>query len=400
MYRVLDVLKPEVGRSWLEVVAIVQEVASQLAPGSAVPGSDDLLLDDDGTLRLGFGPDTQENPVSGLGTLLQTLLTGIDAPPGLRELAVTNATPTPAHSSVDSFQRGLGFYERPGRANELRAVAARLASHANQVGPEEEFERLREKVTARAEEKPKAEKTNRRFSRKALFIAAAVELAVLGAIVVYARPQYFRSAGSVGDRIEQGLADTISTGLNKLPVGNAALSAPVQAEAPAPAESGSSEPAAPAKMVGTSARNAGRTPTPILLPDGTPAPISPTEAARLALPPVSASEPEPVARSMAGPASSDLAGFATYTSSDHDVQPPRLSRQQLPREPEPGSDTGYFDMTINEQGFVEQLKLISPVRRFQERMLMSAAKAWKFKPAVRNGQPVRYRMRIAIILPG
>ena len=233
MYRVIDVLKPEVGRSWLEVVAIVQEVASQLTPGSAVPGSDDLLLDDDGTLSLGFGPDTQEHPVSGLGTLLQTLLTGIDAPPGLRELAETNATSTPSHSTLESFQRGLGFYERPGRANELRAVAARLAAHASQTTPEEEFERLREKVTARAEETKAPDKVVvRRFNRKTMFIAAAVELAVLGAIVVYARPQYFRSAGSVGARIEQGLADTISTGLNKLPVGDAALPAPVQAEAP------------------------------------------------------------------------------------------------------------------------------------------------------------------------
>jgi hypothetical protein len=38
------------------------------------------------------------------------------------------------------------------------------------------------------------------------------------------------------------------------------------------------------------------------------------------------------------------------------------------------------------------------MRRFQERMLMAAAKAWTFSPAVRNGQPVRYRLRIAIIL--
>jgi hypothetical protein len=38
------------------------------------------------------------------------------------------------------------------------------------------------------------------------------------------------------------------------------------------------------------------------------------------------------------------------------------------------------------------------MRRFQERMLMAAAKAWTFKPAMRDGHPVRYRLRIAIIL--
>src|SRR5262245_56156518 len=113
MFRVLDVLRPEVGRSWHEVVAIVQEVAAQLGSGSGVPGGDDLLLDADGSLRFGFGPDSDENPVSGLGSLLKTLLEGVDAPVGLREIAEANARPTPALSSVESFQRAVGFYERP-----------------------------------------------------------------------------------------------------------------------------------------------------------------------------------------------------------------------------------------------------------------------------------------------
>ena len=55
-------------------------------------------------------------------------------------------------------------------------------------------------------------------------------------------------------------------------------------------------------------------------------------------------------------------------------------------------------MTVNENGDVDHVQLISPMRRFQERMLMAAAKAWKFKPALRDGQPVRYRIRIPIIM--
>ena len=234
MYRVIDVLKPEVGRSWLEVVAIVQEVASQLMPGSAVPGSDDLLLDDDGTLRLGFGPDTQEHPVSGLGTLLQTLLTGIDAPPGLRELAETNATSTPSHSTLESFQRGLGFYERPGRANELRAVAARLAAHASQPRRKRNSSVYARRSGKRAE----GPKAARKGCGSSLQQEDDVHRGGGGAgrarrdRRVRAAAVYFRRPVLSANESSRAWRTRFRPASDKLPVGDAALPAPVQAEAP------------------------------------------------------------------------------------------------------------------------------------------------------------------------
>jgi hypothetical protein len=47
---------------------------------------------------------------------------------------------------------------------------------------------------------------------------------------------------------------------------------------------------------------------------------------------------------------------------------------------------------------VEQVRLISTSNRFQDRMIVSAAKAWQFEPAMKNGQPVRYRTQIRITL--
>ena len=91
---------------------------------------------------------------------------------------------------------------------------------------------------------------------------------------------------------------------------------------------------------------------------------------------------------------------AVYTSTDPGVQPPALVRPQFPREPEPGDDTGYFDLVVDEQGNVERVKLLSPRRLFQERMLVAAAKAWKFRPAILEGQYVKYRLRVPIILTG
>src|SRR5690242_18061001 len=91
MYRVSDVLKPDFARSWHEAVAIVQEVASQLVPGGTVPAADDLLIGADGGIQLGFGPDSPQDAVHALGGLLKSLLDGVDAPGGLRDLALNNA---------------------------------------------------------------------------------------------------------------------------------------------------------------------------------------------------------------------------------------------------------------------------------------------------------------------
>ena len=109
---------------------------------------------------------------------------------------------------------------------------------------------------------------------------------------------------------------------------------------------------------------------------------------------LSTSASDPVA------ASSRSDAPAVYTSTDPGVQPPALVRPQFPREPEPGDDTGYFDIVVDEQGNVERVKLLSPRRLFQERMLVAAAKAWKFRPAILEGEYVKYRLRVPIILTG
>jgi hypothetical protein len=410
MYRVSDILNPAFARSWHEAVAIVQEIISQLGPGATVPAAEDLLIDQNGNLQLGFGTDEPQNAVAVLARLLKSLLNGVDAPAGLRDLASENAKPAPALSSVSAFQRALAFYERPGRASELHAIAERLRSFsAMPVEPEEEdprveFERLREKVAAKAEADDPAEPGKRkRFSRRTIAIAACVELAVLGAIVVYARPHYFGQTAGLSDRVEQKLADTISSGLNKM----GSVDGPASAPAALPAEAlptGGHEPSkvnrpvASTHPVGTSLIEKESARTPIILPRGT----VPLSTGGVATGPLFTMTPATSAGSLSsGPRAEpffDGRGTPPYTAEDRDVDPPRITRQQLPRQPEPGDDTGYFDVIVNETGDVERVQLVSPMRRFQERMLMAAAKAWKFRPALRDGQPVRYRMRIAIIL--
>ena len=95
MYRVSDVLKPDFARSWHEAVAIVQEVASQLVPGAAVPEPDDLLLDAAARCSSGSARTRRRTRSRRWPRCCRSLLEGIDAPGGLRDLADDNARPTP-----------------------------------------------------------------------------------------------------------------------------------------------------------------------------------------------------------------------------------------------------------------------------------------------------------------
>jgi TonB family protein len=93
--------------------------------------------------------------------------------------------------------------------------------------------------------------------------------------------------------------------------------------------------------------------------------------------------------------------LTVYTSADPSVLPPVMIRPMLPASPPAGvppDQIGTLDLLIDETGNVEQVKLSSPANRYQERMLVSHVKTWKFKPAMREGQPVKYRTRVRVTI--
>lgn len=49
-------------------------------------------------------------------------------------------------------------------------------------------------------------------------------------------------------------------------------------------------------------------------------------------------------------------------------------------------------------GTVGSVKLLGNRRSVIEGMLLSAAKAWKFKPAEKDGRPVAYRKTVWLVL--
>jgi hypothetical protein len=91
-----------------------------------------------------------------------------------------------------------------------------------------------------------------------------------------------------------------------------------------------------------------------------------------------------------------------YSRDDGFVSPPRPVRPQLP--PEPPFDPTVappteIELVIGTTGLVESAKLRSVPRNITEFMLLSAAKAWVFQPAMLEGRPVTYRYRVRLILP-
>jgi hypothetical protein len=91
-----------------------------------------------------------------------------------------------------------------------------------------------------------------------------------------------------------------------------------------------------------------------------------------------------------------------YSNDDVDVTPPTAIGRQLPAELPEGiarPSVGTLELVIGKEGEVESVRLHTPMNRYHERMIVSAAKAWRYKPALRNGKPVRFRLVSSITLP-
>jgi len=464
MYTLDQVLKPEFPRSWHEAVALVQEVADALGPITTVPAPEDLVVEEDGTVVLGFASEIPGDPVTGLGTLLVQLLEGVDTPAALHSLAVDNAKTPPAQPTVAGFSRALAFYERPDRRSDLRAVAGRLASKHAALNADQELERLRERIASAEPEPPPTKKPARlKMTSRQAGMAAIVVIALMGTFagvrlvrVSSLMPVRLAGAGVDSPRVavsppaavataerevdSRSPAPTPSSRVAKAPapvtipaaasknrVADRVLPALVKQASPRTAAFADPQPpVAKAPVVSTSAN---RWPPPAKVPsrvaDGSaatnesvgPPPIPPLAPVR---PSVSTLGSESAVgtwtnstRSTKGTRDSRSATDAAkggsvlphtdepgrvYSASEPDVAPARLLRSQLPQEPAAGADTGYFELTVDEAGDVEFVKLISPTHRYQDRILVAAAKAWKFKPAMLHGRPVKYRLRIPIIL--
>lgn len=101
-------------------------------------------------------------------------------------------------------------------------------------------------------------------------------------------------------------------------------------------------------------------------------------------------------------AAAALANEIVYSEADADVVAPRALSRQMPVTGPigvPPHRVGWLDMIIDRDGSVFFVKLNTPLNRHHERMIVSPAKAWRYRPATKNGKPVMYRIRVKVNLP-
>jgi TonB family protein len=85
------------------------------------------------------------------------------------------------------------------------------------------------------------------------------------------------------------------------------------------------------------------------------------------------------------------------------VEPPVTLRQNLPAVPPtlaqhfgPGTLSGVLELTINEQGSVESVTVVKSIHPAYDVLLVTAAKQWKYRPAMQNGVPVPFVKRLDV----
>lgn len=122
--------------------------------------------------------------------------------------------------------------------------------------------------------------------------------------------------------------------------------------------------------------------------------------------PLQPAAPAAVVAATAAPARAPSAP-AIYSAGDDGVVPPVATLQQLPTLPlalksmmRLARPTGVLDLVIDEMGTVQQAVLRQPINPAYDTLLLNASLGWKYRPATKDGVPVKFRKLILVTLTG
>jgi hypothetical protein len=351
--------------------------------------------------------------------LLQLLIEGVPTPSELQRLVEESLSPTPPHRTADAFSDALAFFERPNRRADVEALVARVLESAAHDDAAEELERLKARVSELADSSPPSGVVAPPTRRSTWPLAVAVAIILLGGAVAalyLAWPAIGASRGAQAPRVATSGGSAEEAGAGERAEGSTGAAADSSLLSRARDTLGAAVQAAKETLGGAPAQKAEAAPpvaeqptAPTSTPRSRPvrtaaarasdrAPSSPPvprlEVRSLVSEPVVEFIPEP-----ATAASTVQRANAIYTPRDEDVLPPSLVRPTLAAVV--ASHVGAqriatLDMLIDEQGDVERVTLLPEASGYHQRMYVSHAKSWKFHPATREGEPVRYRLTLRV----
>jgi len=380
-------LRSRIALEWFEAIAIAQ-AASEDGFEDRSLSPDDVFIRADGQViasRKMRGDAADLHPVHRIARFLRDLLPA--AFPMPLRLALTQAMSSPPfYESLREFSDALKYFERPNRAAVIQAVYQRWRNSpptADVVGV----------MTERDLPPPPVRETRRPVPVKRLVLGGLVVLgtAAVAAVIVWR----FDGSGSklVGANLVQRTTAAVDSVLDRVlpsptPQPAAESQNPVAGPVPSPPASPSTKkPTAGTEVAGVEARIA---------------------AFDLKEPPADlAAAPFPLEQP--APSDAEVNGRQVdariYSETDSDVAPPVATYPRLPSILPPGTeakDLAMIDLIIAPGGKVESVKLRRAPTTISDSMLLamslSAAKTWRFDPATKDGQPVRYRKSIWLVM--
>jgi hypothetical protein len=397
--RLADLLARQVDVQWFEGVAIVQAVCRQLlatgASNDEFPGATQIGISADGAVRLLATTPTKAVPAA--AHLLAGLLSD-DVPVRLR-LAVSQATGQGATiQSLREFSEILGYFERP----DTELIVRTLFDRAMLAGVRKQTDEPRLDNVGTDEKRKPAVKPSP--NSKAIWRRAAMAATV---VITIGAASWLGLSAARGGRVSAAV-----TGIVNAVAGapEARVNEPLE-KSTASKETATNGPTRLQRTHSSTANSSHRQPGEarkesarslgVRIPSLVPSLTSVMAPMPMSMPSRNAANATEIAQTYVIVASEPNKGGSDqiYSKSDFEVTPPRQVYPALPAEPPAALMSRALtvvDLVIAPDGVVERVRLRTTPRDIHEFMLLSAAKAWRFEPALLDGRPVRFLHSVAL----